>query len=1215
MSLFSGRVEIRSAHKGDKPAGNRPLVLRLSGANEHAAPRGEGQLPAKGNYFIGNDRTRWRTNISTYRKVRYDGVYPGVDVVYYGKQHELEYDFVIAPGASPRIISWQLDGARDVKLSASGELTASLAGGERIVQHTPFAYQEIAGVRVQVASRYAFRADGNIGVELASYDTRYPLVVDPVLSYSTYIGGSMDDRASGVAVDANGNVYVIGDATFASNAPGTFGQDRDVFLWKFDPTGTNLLYYAVFGGTYNENGNAIAVDAAGNAYIAGSTSSSNIPTTANAYSMVALKTPDAFLAKIDTTQPVASSLVFSTHFPADDARGVAVDGTGKVYLTGQASWNFVTTAGAFQRTCSTCSYTHDAFVAKFDLSRSGAATLVYSTYLGGSSVPILGSADDVGYAIAVNAQGEATVAGSASSLDFPLQNAVQTTYQGGTVDGFVTRLNATGSGLIYSTFLGTAETDWATAIALDAQGNAYITGLTNWNGFPVTSGAFQPAWHLNQCGNVNYYAPCADAFVTKLNNTGQLVYSTYLGGNLSDYGYGIAVDAAGSAYVTGYALSYDFPTLNPIAGAGHSANDAFLVKLNPQGTGILFSSYLGGTGHDEGLSIAVFNGDAFVAGKTDATDFPVLNAVQPASAGANDGFLLKITGFSAAASSLSSIAVNPSNVPAGTPSAGTITLSSAAPANGATVTLTSSDTNAATVPATAVVPAGATSVTFAVTSKPVTAATPVTISGSYAGVTKTAVLTVSPAAALSTLTVAPATVIGPAPATGTIRLTAASSTAINVTLASSNASAAAVPASVNVPAGATTATFTITTHTVTAATAVTISATHAGVTKTAVLTVSPALNAVTLSPAQVIGSISSTGTVKLSSAAPAGGAQIALTSSNTAAATVPASVTVAAGALSATFTVSTHAVNAATVVAISAAYNGAAKSANLTVQPALASVALSPVTVIAPNPANGTVKLTLAAPAGGMVVSLSSGNTAAATVPASVTVAAGATSATFTVTTKPVSAQATAAIAAAAMGVTKQVVLTVKPPFALAISPNPVIGSKNATGTVTLTAAAPAGGTAIALTSSNPAVATAPASVTVAAGATTATFVVTTQSVAAATSIVLSAASNGYTVTKTLTVNPPALSAITTTPVTVVGGTASTGKITLSAVAPAAGMAVTLTSSNPATAHVPATVTVPAGSLSATFPITTTSVAANTTATLTATQGGVVKTTTLTVTP
>ena len=384
--------------------------------------------------------------------------------------------------------------------------------------------------------------------------------MDPVLGYSTYIGGTMEDRATDVAVDANGNVYVIGDATFASDAPGTFGKDRDVFLWKFDPTGANLLYYATFGGRYNEDGNAIAVDAAGNAYITGSTSSSDIPTTPNAYSMTPIKTPNMFLAKIDTTQPAGSSLIFSTHFPADNARGIALDGAGKVYLTGQASWNFVTTPGAFQRTCSTCSFTKDSFVAKFDLSRSGTASLVYSTYLGGSSVPILGSADDIGYAIAVDAQGQATVVGSASSLDFPVRNAVQTNYQGGTVDGFVTRLNATGSGLIYSTFLGTAETDWATAVALDGAGNAYVTGLTNWNGFPVTTGAFQPAWKLNQCGNVNYYAPCADAFVTKLDNAGQLAYSTYLGGALSDYGYGIAVDNSGNAYLTGYALSLTSPS-------------------------------------------------------------------------------------------------------------------------------------------------------------------------------------------------------------------------------------------------------------------------------------------------------------------------------------------------------------------------------------------------------------------------------------------------------------------------------------------------------------------------------------------------------------------------------------------------------------------------------------------------------------------------------
>ena len=596
VSLFADRVEVRPAHRASKTVrDSRPLVLRLAGASGNSAVRGEGQLPARGNYFIGNDPTRWQTNIRTYRKIRYAGVYPGVDVVYYGKQHELEYDFVIAPGTSPGIISWQLDGARDVRLSASGELTAALPSGDRIVQRTPFAYQEIAGDRVPVASRYAFRAGGNIGVELASYDTRYPVVVDPVLSYSTYIGGTMEDRASDVAVDPNGNVYVIGDATFPSTAPGTFGQDRDVFLWKFDPSGTNLLYYALFGGTYNENGNAIAVDAAGNAYIAGSTSSSDIPTTPDAYSMNPLKTPDAFLAKIDTKQPAGSS---SDLLYALSRRRCAWNRVG-YRRQGIPDWagelEFRDHARRVPEDLPDLLLHQGCLCREIRSQPLGNGNPCLLDLSGGSSVPLLGSADDIGYAIAVDALGQATVVGSASSLDFPVQNAVQTTYQGGTVDGFVTRLNATGSGLIYSTFLGTAETDYATAIALDAAGNAYVTGLTNWSGFPVTPGAFQPAWNLNQCGTINYYAPCADAFVTKLNNAGQLAYSTYLGGALSDYGYGIAVDGAGSAYVTGYALSYDFPTVNAIPGAGTGASDAFVAKLNPQGTGLLFSSYLGGS--------------------------------------------------------------------------------------------------------------------------------------------------------------------------------------------------------------------------------------------------------------------------------------------------------------------------------------------------------------------------------------------------------------------------------------------------------------------------------------------------------------------------------------------------------------------------------------------------------------------------------------------
>ena len=472
------------------------------------------------------------------------------------------------------------------------------------------------------------------------------------------------------------------------------------------------------------------------------------------------------------------------------------------------------------------------------------------------------------------------------------------------------------------------------------------------------------------------------------------------------------------------------------------------------------------------MSIAVFNGAAFVAGKTESTDFPVLNAVQGQSAGNTDGFLLKITGLSAPVASLSSIGVSPSNVPAGTSSTGTITLSAAAPADGATVTLTSSNTNATTVPASVAVPAGATSVSFQVTSKPVTAPTPVTISGSYGGVAKTAVLTVSPAAGtLSGITVSPNTVVGPAPATGTITLSAAAPAGgVTVTSTSSNTNAATVPATVNVAAGASAATFTIATKTVAAATPVTIGASYSGVTKSVVLTGSAPLNSVNLAPAQVIGSMSSTATVKLNSAAPAGGALIALTSSNTAACYCAIKRNDCC-ALSTTFTVTTKAVTAPAVAAISAAYNGAAKSANLTVQPALASMSVSPNPVAGPKTATGTVTLTLAAPTTGIVVSLSSGNTAAngsgernGTRRRNLgdiyfdNQAGGRTSNCDNHCRLQGSYEASGAHRKAGK-------------LILAVSPTAIVESKNVSGTVTLGTAAPAGGGIITLTSSKPAVA------------------------------------------------------------------------------------------------------------------------------------------------
>jgi hypothetical protein len=419
----------------------------------------------------------------------------------------------------------------------------------------------------------------------------------PALAYSTYFGSAGNDAGNHIAVDAAGNTYVVGSMLFAADSVCT-GENEDAVVLKFDSTGTQLLYGARFGGCHQDLGNDLAVDSAGNVYVTGLTRSGDFPVTADAYSRTLIRSPDAFVTKLNTNLPVEQSIVYSTFFNADEGTSIAIDANARVYITGQATWGFPTTPGSFQPTCPGCSWTSDAFVAKFDLTKSGASSLVYSTYLGGSTVPLLGSGNDVGYSIKVDALGQAVVVGGASSSDFPLLNPVQTSYQGGSSDVFVTKLNAAGSGLIYSTLLGTDQYDEGEGIALDSSGNAYVTGITSYYNFPTTPGAYQNEWNINDCSSPGYFAPCTDAFVTKISPTGNLVYSTYLGGHLRDYGYGIAVDSAGYAYVSGYALSYDFPTVQPLPSASMGAGDAFVAKLNPHGSALVFSTYLGGGGTD-----------------------------------------------------------------------------------------------------------------------------------------------------------------------------------------------------------------------------------------------------------------------------------------------------------------------------------------------------------------------------------------------------------------------------------------------------------------------------------------------------------------------------------------------------------------------------------------------------------------------------------------
>ena len=605
----------------------REQVVRMQfeGANPNAQITGLEKLPGIVNYFFGQDRTKWRTNIPTYAKVKHNDVYPGIDIAYYGNRRQLEFDFIVAPGAKPNAIKLAVEGADRLDVDAQGDLVLHV-GDRQLRLQKPLVYQAVNGIRQEVSGGYVLTNPHQVSFQVAAYDASRPLIIDPALFYSTYLGGSGDDIGNSIAVDDAGNAYVTGqiDSTNFPTTPGAFhttsGGGGDAFVTKLNPTGSGLVYSTYLGGIGFDAGLGIAVDTAGNAYVTGGTTSTDFPTTPGAFQPTFGGGEDAFVTKLN---PTGSALLYSTYLRDAFGESIAVDAAGNAYVTGVVlSTNFPTTLGAFQTASGGGS---DAFVTKLNLTGSA---LVYSTYLGGSDF-------DVARGIAIDAAGNAYVSGFTASTNFPTTlGAFQTTYGGGALDAFVAKVDPTGSVLVYSTYLGGSDIDGSVGIAVDAAGNAYVTGGTSSTNFPTTPGALQTTF--------------AGAFVTKLNPAGSgLAYSTYLGGSGSA-GQGVAVDAAGHAYVTGGTDSTFSTTVNafqPTYGGG--PEDAFVAKLNPTGSALSYSTYLGGSGDNIGYGIALDtlpNPNAYVTGSTSATSFPTTpGAFQAAfGGGPDDAIVAKI---------------------------------------------------------------------------------------------------------------------------------------------------------------------------------------------------------------------------------------------------------------------------------------------------------------------------------------------------------------------------------------------------------------------------------------------------------------------------------------------------------------------------------------------------------------------------------------------
>jgi hypothetical protein len=619
-----------------EPSEQTGVRMQLVGANPIPRVAGREKLPGIVNYFVGNDPTKWCTDIPTYAKVKYQDVYPGVDLVYYGNQRQLEYDFIISPGADPKAIRLGFDGLVGTqraipKTDINGDLILDVKGG-KVRLHKPLVYQEINGVRQEISGRYISLQPGTpnphapnselissepreVGFEVAAYDTSKPLIIDPVLSYATYLGGSGSDYTNpynniggnGIAVDAAGNVYMTGSTTSADfpTTLGTFDTSSnrftssgytDAFVVKLNAAGTALVYATYLGSSaqVSSSGADIAVDGQGNAYVVGDTGAGSFnpgfPTTPGAFDTEygpnsRIEYNDSFVTKLNST---GSALVYSTYLGGifyDYVRGIAVDNQGNAYVTGlTTSMNFPTTPGALDTTTRDSFNRFYAFVTK--LNTTGSA-LVYSTYLGGISLNGLEEGTD----ISVDDEGNAYVVGNTGSTDFPVtpgafDTSLGTSSQGITYqDAFVAKLNPTGSALVYSTYLGGSGGETGLGITVDASGSVYVTGSTASTDFPTTPGALQSTLHG------------VDAFITKFSPAGSaLIYSTYLGGSNDDQGNGITVGVSGSVYVTGGTVSPDFPVTVGAAQVNYGDNgDAFVTWLNPTGSTLVYSTYLGGS--------------------------------------------------------------------------------------------------------------------------------------------------------------------------------------------------------------------------------------------------------------------------------------------------------------------------------------------------------------------------------------------------------------------------------------------------------------------------------------------------------------------------------------------------------------------------------------------------------------------------------------------
>jgi aldose sugar dehydrogenase len=627
----------------DNHAREKLLSMKLLGANTAAKSEALNPLPGKRNYIIGDDPAQWRTDVPTFAGVRYDEVYPGISVLYYGRQDRLEYDFKIAPGADPRAIRFAFNRDLRPRIAVNGDLVLQFAGGE-LREPRPTVYQEIAGERQPVAGRYLIAGKREVAFEVGAYDQTLPLVIDPVLVYSTYLGGSGDDLGSSIAIDSSNNVYLAGTTnsvnfpTQGSAFPNKAGLS-DIFVTKINASGSAIIYSTYVGGSGQDRGDGLAIDGNGNAYVVGrvDSSSTNFPVTPLVIGPTYRGGDfDGVAFKLNAQ---GNALVYSTYIGGEDndsTEGIAVDSAGSAYLTGGTrSQGFPITATGYQFTRSGDT---DAYLMRLNSTATG---LMYSTFLGGGGT-------DRGSGVAIDGSGNAYVAGYTGSADFPTESAFQNSF-GGSFDAFIAKIDTNSSGaasLVFSTYLGGIGDDKAYGIAIDSgANNVYVVGQTSSNNLPLSSPA-QPA-----------FGGSFDAFIAKISSTGTKIYTTYLGGTGDDRGAGVAVNSSGEVYVTGFTSSTNFPTVNPLQIANGGGFDAFVAKLNSAGSAFLYSTYLGGSANENNASTGTStnpialdsSSNAYITGYTASSNFPTSSPLQPANGGGQDAFVAKISDAAPAA--------------------------------------------------------------------------------------------------------------------------------------------------------------------------------------------------------------------------------------------------------------------------------------------------------------------------------------------------------------------------------------------------------------------------------------------------------------------------------------------------------------------------------------------------------------------------------------